>query len=43
MSKLLIALLSFILGGGIGIILMACVVIGKESDNNEKKSINDKR
>lgn len=34
MSKLLIALLSFILGGGIGIILMACVVIGKESDEN---------
>ena len=36
MSKLLVALLSFLLGGGIGIILMACVVIGKESDKNEK-------
>lgn len=36
MSKLLIALLSFILGGGIGFILMACVVIGKESDKDEK-------
>ncbi len=40
MSKLLIALLSFILGGGIGFILMACVVIGKESDNNEKSKKN---
>ena len=39
MSKLLIALLSFILGGGIGIILMACVVISKESDlNNEENT-----
>lgn len=37
MSKLLIALLSFILGGGIGIILMACVVIGKESDKKDEK------
>lgn len=36
MSKVLIALLSFILGGGIGFILMSCIVIGKESDNYEK-------
>ena len=36
MSKLLIALLSFILGGGIGIILMSCVIIGKESDDYGK-------
>ena len=36
MSKLLIALLSFILGGGIGFILMACIVIGKESDKDEE-------
>ena len=36
MSKLLIALLSFILGIGIGMILMSCFVISKESDKNEK-------
>lgn len=36
MNKLLIALLSFILGGGIGFILMACIVVGKESDKNEE-------
>ena len=35
MSKLLIALLSFILGTGIGLILMSCLVIAKQSD--EKK------
>lgn len=37
MSKILIALLSFILGGGIGIILMCCVIIGKESDSRSEK------
>jgi len=37
MSKLLIALLSFILGGGIGFILMSCIVIGKESDKRWKQ------
>ena len=36
MSKTIIALLSFILGGGIGFILMSCIVIGKESDENGK-------
>ena len=40
MSKLLVALLSFLLGGGVGIILMACVVIGKESDENEESKKN---
>lgn len=40
MSKLLLALLSFILGGGIGIILMACLIIAKESDENEKSKEN---
>ena len=36
MSKLLIALLSFILGVGIGMIIMSCLVIAKESDRNEQ-------
>ena len=36
MSKLLIALLSFILGGGIGFILMSCFIVAKESDNYGK-------
>ena len=30
-------ILSFILGVGIGMILMSCLVIAKESDNNDKK------
>lgn len=34
MSKTIIALLSFILGIGIGFILMSCLVIGKESDKD---------
>lgn len=29
-------LLSFILGCGIGMIIMSCFVIAKECDNNEK-------
>lgn len=29
-------ILSFILGCGIGMILMSCLVIAKECDNNEK-------
>ena len=29
-------ILSFILGGLIGFILMSCIVIAKESDKNEK-------
>lgn len=36
MSKTIIALLSFLLGGGIGIILMCCFIICKESDRDEK-------
>ena len=32
-------ILSFILGGIIGIILMSCVVIGKESDRQSEKDI----
>ena len=43
MSKTIIALLSFILGTGIGIILMSCLVIEKESEKDEgdtKKSNN---
>lgn len=40
MSKLIIALLSFILGGSIGFILMACIVIGKEGVKNEKNKKN---
>ena len=32
MSRLLLALLSFILGGGIGIILMSCFIVAKEND-----------
>ena len=40
MSKLLIALLSFILGGGIGIILMSCLIIAKESDKYEENKKN---
>lgn len=35
MSKLLIALLSFILGGGIGMILMSCVAINNEKDRKD--------
>ena len=38
MSKVLVALLSFLLGGGIGFILMACIVIGKESDKTSEKN-----
>ena len=34
MSKTIIALLSFILGIGIGFILMSCLVISKESDKD---------
>lgn len=37
MSKILIALLSFLLGSGIGMILMSCLVISKESENEESK------
>ena len=43
MTKSIIALLSFILGGGIGIILMSCLFIEKESEKDEgdtKKSNN---
>ena len=40
MSKVLIALLSFLLGGGAGIILMSCLVIAKESDNYEEDKKN---
>ena len=40
MSKSLIALLSFILGGGIGIILMSCLFIEKEIEENEKSKKN---
>ena len=40
MSKLLIALLSFILGCGIGMIIMSCLVIAKESDRNEQNQKN---
>lgn len=36
MSKTIIALLSFLLGGGIGIILMSCLVIEKESEKDER-------
>ena len=36
MSKTIIALLSFILGIGIGFILMSCLVIGKESEKDER-------
>ena len=43
MSKLLIAFLSFLLGGGIGIILMSCLVISKESDIDAEKLKNNKR
>ena len=35
MSKTIIALLSFLLGGGIGIIIMSCLVIEKESEKDE--------
>ena len=34
-------ILSFILGGGIGMLLMSCLVIAKESGNNEKIDDND--
>lgn len=37
MSKILIALLSFLLGSGIGMILMSCLVISKESEKGDKK------
>ena len=37
MSKLLIALLSFILGGGLGFLLMGCIIVGKESDKQSEK------
>ena len=37
MSKLVVALLSFILGGGIGFILMSCIVIGKESEKKDEE------
>lgn len=43
MSKMLIALLSFLLGGGVGIILMSCLVLAKESDKNAEELKNDKR
>ena len=36
-------ILSFILGVGIGMIIMSCIVIAKESDNYEEKSKHDKR
>lgn len=36
MSKTLIAILSFMLGVGIGMIIMSCLVIAKESDRDEK-------
>lgn len=38
MSKTIIALLSFILGTGIGIILMSCFFISKECDKFEKNT-----
>lgn len=40
MSKSIIALLSFILGGGFGVILMSCFFIAKESDKNGKSKKN---
>ena len=40
MTKSLIALLSFILGGGIGIILTSCLFIEKECNKNEKNKKN---
>jgi len=30
-------LLSFVLGGGIGIIIMSCLIIAKESDKKNEK------
>lgn len=33
MSKILVAFISFALGGAIGVIIMSCVRIGKESEN----------
>lgn len=38
MSKSIIALLSFILGGGIGIVLMSCLFIEKEMGSNERNT-----
>ena len=39
MSKTIIALLSFILGGGIGIIIASCLFMEKESDIKNEKNI----
>lgn len=43
MSRVVLALLSFLLGVGIGMIIMSCIAIAKECDNNEEESNNDKR
>ena len=40
MSKSIIALLSFILGGGIGIILMSCLFMEKEMRKDEESKKN---
>lgn len=40
MSKTLIALLSFLLGSGIGIILMSCLMIEKENQKNGESEKN---
>lgn len=37
MSKVAIALLSFLLGGGIGFLLMGFITISKESDKKNEK------
>lgn len=36
-------LLCFLLGAGIGMILMSCIVISKESDKDAEKLKNNKR
>ncbi len=36
-------ILSFILGVGIGMIIMSCLAIAKECDKNEEESKHDKR
>ena len=37
MSKTIIAFLSFLLGSGVGIILMSCFIVAKESDKKDCK------
>lgn len=43
MSRVVLALLSFLLGVGIGAIIMSCVAISKECDKYEEESKYDKR